>query len=121
MATETNLTFVLGDTWPIDFALNDEAGDDLDVTGADIVFIMAVDGDIVLRLSSLDSPNRFTMESPAVGNGSVDILPEDQTDFEPIVYNFDIRATLQGGQVTTQAFGKIIVQAGLASWPVVSG
>jgi hypothetical protein len=115
MATEKNFEFTLGNTWEIDFELNDAAGEDLDVTGGEVEFILALDGEIVVRLSSAD--DEVDLDSPAGGIGSVAVTPEDQSGLAPACYNYEVFVTLFDQRTTTQAFGKITALAGLAAWP----
>ncbi len=107
MATETNLQFTLGETWVVDFALNDAAGADLDLTGATVAFRLFRRKVRVLQLTSAGSEIVLDASSPPTGNGTLTVAPIDQAGLVAAVYDYEVRATLADGSVTTQAFGAL--------------
>lgn len=116
MATEQNFGFQLGETWTISFELNDSVGDDIDLTGATITFALADFDGVVLSIDT--DGDDVVIDSPApVGMGVIVVEPDDQMNLEPGSYNYELRAALGDGQITVQAFGKIIVGASLLAWP----
>jgi hypothetical protein len=108
MAEETSLSFVLGETWVIDFALNDADGEDLDLSGATVAFRLSRNK--VLALSLTSSSEDISVDSPADGNGTITVEPADQAGIVPAVYEYEVRATLQDGSKTTQAYGSVEVR-----------
>lgn len=105
MATEASLEFVLGETWEIPFELNDASGDDLDLTAGSVKFRLSRRG--VLQLELTTAGGDISVESPSMGNGSISVSPDDQLNLYPGVFDFEIRATLSDGRVTTQAYGSL--------------
>lgn len=105
MATETNLAFTLGDTWPIDFSMNDTDGSDLDLTGATVKFRLKHRGVLVLSLTTPGSD--IAVDSPSGGRGTITVASTEQAALVPAVHEYEVRAYLADGRVTTQAFGAL--------------
>lgn len=118
MSTEQNFTFQLGETWEIDFALNDGAGDDLNLDGATVAFVLHLGKDQKLLLTTEGAD--IDVSSPESGVGTVVVPPADQAELKPETYLYEIRAILADERVTVQAFGRILVGASLLSWPAAS-
>lgn len=115
MAKQINIELALGEHWIIDFNLNDEAGEDIDLTGATVEFMMVENDVEVLSLSSADLNSAISIDSPPMGAGDVVISPDLQlqTNIAPGVYPYAIRATLADYRVTTQIVGKLFILAKL--------
>lgn len=113
MANEQNLTFVLGEDWEIAFALNDAAGADLDITGGEVAFRLSRRRVEAMLLTTAGSD--ISIESPSIGLGSIAVTPPDQSaaGIYAAVWDYEVRATLADGRVTTQAFGQITVEPSL--------
>ena len=105
MATEANLEFVIGETWEIPFELNDAIGEDLDLTAGSVKFRLSRRGVLQFELTTLGSD--IGIESPSTGNGTIVVEPSDQSALYPGVFDFEIRAILSDGRVTTQAYGAL--------------
>lgn len=111
MAAETNLEFLLGETWSIGFELNDAAGEDLDLTSATVKFRLFRNR---VRQLAFSTPGaEISVDSPSNGNGTIRIPPSAQVDLVPAVYEYEVRVTLQDGQVSTQAFGALTLARSL--------
>lgn len=111
MSVETNLTFVLGETWEVDFDLNDDAGEDLDLTAGSVAFRLSRRG--VLQFELTSSGDDVVVESPSNGRGTITVPPEEQEGIFAAVYSYEVRVTLFGGVVTTQNTGSVTVSATL--------
>jgi hypothetical protein len=108
MTTLTNLEFVLGETWVIDFALDDAADAALDLTGGTVKFRLSRRGVLLLELTSSTADVSFD-SPPTLGTGTITVEPADQAALVPAVYDYEVRATLADGSVTTQASGSLAV------------
>lgn len=126
MTVELNFQFQLGETWVIPFDSDDE------LDGAELRFALSRDDVVVLDFTDADSPSVFMVDSPAI-TGTVTIEP-DRQDYstspsagmavQPGAFNYEIRADYAGaspaGGITVLQYGKLIIQASLFAWPVVS-
>jgi hypothetical protein len=126
MTRETNFEFQFAETWVIPFIC------DVDLDGAVVTFMLSAADVMVLNISTDDSPSVFSFDSPEL-SGTVTIDPERQDystspsaglSVSPGVYNYEIRADYAasspvGGSSVVQ-YGKLIIQASLFAWPVVS-
>jgi len=111
MAEQTNLEYWLGETWEIDFSLNDAADADLDLNGALVKFRLSKDGVLVLELTT--DGGDIVVESPPSGNGTILVEPSAQTSLFAAVYSYEVRAVLADSRVTTQVFGSLTVRGTL--------
>lgn len=111
MATETGLVFALGETWEVDFELNDAEGVDLNLSGATVTFELWRGK--VLRLREDSAGGEVAVESPAGGAGLLTVTPasQDAAGIIAAVYEYKLWATLQDGRRTLQAFGPLTVTA----------
>lgn len=126
MTTEKNFEFQMQETWSIPFIC------DIALDGAVVTFMLSQNNVMVLNISTDDSPSIFEFESPEL-SGTVTIDPERQDystspaaglSVSPGTYNYEIRADYSAsspiGGVSVIAYGKLIIQASLFTWPVVS-
>jgi hypothetical protein len=109
MTVDTPQQFVLGETWVLDFALNDALGADLDLTGATpLSFRLSRRGLVLMTRNLADG---VAVTDPLTGQGTVTVTPAQQVTagLTPGVHRYELRATLAGGAVTTQARGTLTV------------
>ncbi len=117
MTVETNYEFQMRETWEIPFT------SEANLASAVLMFALSQADVIVLDLTDTDSPSIFQVDSPAT-SGSAVISPELQNAISPGSWNYEIRADLGGlspaGGAHVLAYGKIVVQASLFAWPIVT-
>lgn len=117
MATEQNFTFQRGEDWIIAFSLNDVDGEDLSLDGAVVRFgVWDTEGTVLIDFETAD----IGVDSPAQGEGTITVTPDDQAEVQPGAVLYELRVVLGDGRTSTQAFGRIVVGASPFSWPAGS-
>jgi hypothetical protein len=111
MAAEQNLAFTLGETWEIDFALNDADGADLNLTGASVKFRLSRRGVLCFELTT--DGDDVAVDSPSGGLGSITVTPAAQGALYAAVFDYEVRAVLADGRVTTQDRGALTIEGTL--------
>jgi hypothetical protein len=106
--TETHADFLLyaGDRWQFDAALHDAAGDPLNLTDAAVEWRLHAGGIIFARRTLDDG---ISLINAVGGLCRIVMTPAQTTALASGTYYDDIRATLPGDFVSTQAVGRIIV------------
>jgi uncharacterized protein YciI len=102
----------IGEDWQIPIQFNDADGNDLDVTGASILWILEDMGQNVVMWAT---QNDYIRLDPAGTNGIVSatlvVDPDAQSNNDPTLvrgmYEHGVRVTLPSGVVSIQAIGKI--------------
>lgn len=96
-------TFYIGETWVISGFVRDANGIIVDLTGATIQLRVTLDNSLIFDLvGTIISP-------PTAGAYQFEISPDMQTNLALTTYQYEVRATLVDGTVTTQNVGEITV------------
>ena len=108
--TATHAQFVLyaGDTWTLDAALHDAAGAALSLAGATVEWRLRNAAQAVV--ASLAIGSGVTITDAAGGLCSIVLPPAQTTALAAGTYADEIQVTTQGGLVSTQAVGPIVVR-----------
>lgn len=96
-----------GDTTTIDFAVQTAFGVDYDLTGATVTFD-ATGG--VGTIAKSTATGGISVPTPTNGEGTVNILPTDTTNWDGGVMGWALKVTTVGGEVYTVGEGKLIVK-----------
>ena len=110
MATQQSLTFYLGEDWIIELACRDADGSAL-ANLADVQLVLStLQGDKLLEQTVA---NGARANQPIAGAGLFRVQPSSQAPFSPGRYDYQARAILTDGTITTQAAGIVTLVAGL--------
>lgn len=109
-------TFYIGETWVISGYVRDANGMIVDLTGATIQLRVTLDNSLIFDLvGTILSP-------PTAGAYQFEIAPAQQTGLALTTYQYEVRATLADGTVTTQNVGEItVIPSKFVNFPAPTG
>ena len=108
----SDLTLIRGDTAIIPVEVNDAAGNDVDLSGAEVFFTVKArrsdpDSAAVIRKQTGDG---ITVTVPAEGKLTVTLDPEDTADIGRGRYRYDVQVVADDGTVQTVADGSVLLR-----------
>jgi hypothetical protein len=114
MAVPRDLEFYNGETWIINYQLNDGDDTDLDLTGGTISWKLTNANGTNLMTRTIG--DGITLTEPTTGLCQLTVTPAMQTTAGVAannVYGWELRAVLTTGLITVQADGSLHVKASL--------
>lgn len=106
MATTEPLSFILGETWVIDFTVEGTDGQVLDLTAADVRLRLKRRGVLMAEVTNgVDAG--IVIAAPATGAGVATVTPSIQAGFVAGVYEHELRVVFGDGSKSTQLLGAL--------------
>lgn len=104
MAALADISFRIGESWIIELTAHDSCRAVLDITGAEVLWRLALDGETITTLSVGDG---VTIVNGPAGSALITLTPADQAalELEPAFYQHECQVILPTGVKTDQFAG----------------